>query len=112
MLLDHSHPECTGKWRLNREGGGRSAVSCVACGASYPRTAWAEDAGVAAASAAGCEPPYTVPHTRFPSADSASSTARLAVALLRSRMGFTSTMSRPTIRPVSASISAARWASR
>jgi hypothetical protein len=45
LLLDHSHPECTGKWSLDREGGGRSAVSCAACGASYPRTAWAEDAG-------------------------------------------------------------------
>ena len=43
MLLDHSHPECTGSWVLHREPG-RSEVACAACGASYPRSAWAEDA--------------------------------------------------------------------
>ena len=45
MLLDHSHPECIGRWMLKRAEGGKFAVSCAACGASYPRTAWAEDAG-------------------------------------------------------------------
>jgi hypothetical protein len=44
LLLDHSHPECTGSWVLHRETG-RSEVACAACGASYPRSAWAEDAG-------------------------------------------------------------------
>ena len=41
MLLDHMHPDCTGSWMLHRE----AAVACQACGASYPRSAWAEDAG-------------------------------------------------------------------
>ncbi|CAA9343177.1 MAG: hypothetical protein AVDCRST_MAG68-3150 [uncultured Gemmatimonadetes bacterium] len=45
MLLDHSHPECTGGWTLHRESGGRAEVSCGTCGAAYPRSAWAEDAG-------------------------------------------------------------------
>ncbi|HEX8359946.1 MAG TPA: hypothetical protein VF613_07560 [Longimicrobium sp.] len=44
MLLDHSHPDCTGGWVLQREPGS-AAVACTACGASYPRSAWAEDAG-------------------------------------------------------------------
>ncbi len=44
MLLDHSHPDCTGGWMLRRETG-NPAVACAACGASYPRSAWAEDAG-------------------------------------------------------------------
>ena len=41
MLLDHSHPDCIGEWALHRE----VVVTCRACGASYPRSAWAEDAG-------------------------------------------------------------------
>jgi hypothetical protein len=45
LLLDHSHPECTGIWALRPESGGRARVACRACGASYPRSAWAEDAG-------------------------------------------------------------------
>ncbi|HEY0153622.1 MAG TPA: hypothetical protein VGB92_16560 [Longimicrobium sp.] len=45
MLLDHSHPDCTGSWTLHGEGRGGCTVACARCGAAYPRSAWAEDAG-------------------------------------------------------------------
>jgi hypothetical protein len=45
LLLDHSHPDCTGSWTLHREGRGGCTVACARCGAAYPRSAWAEDAG-------------------------------------------------------------------
>lgn len=41
MLLDHAHPDCTGSWTLH----GGCTVACARCGAAYPRSAWAEDAG-------------------------------------------------------------------
>jgi hypothetical protein len=45
LLLDHSHPDCTGSWTLHGEGRGGCTVACARCGAAYPRSAWAEDAG-------------------------------------------------------------------
>ena len=61
----------------------------------------------------------SAPHTHigsyrifFPNADSASSTARSAVRLCSSMTGFTSTISKLSMRPWSAMISMARCASR
>src|ERR1700691_1897399 len=54
-----------------------------------------------------------VPYRIFlPNADNANSTAKSAVRLCSSITGFTSTISKLSMRPWSAMISVARWASR